>query len=216
MGFMVSIKSTFFVVHVIIDSLYLKYPYKTKEYYKLNQYLKHLKGWKNGYIKRLNTFKRSKLYPFEFYSTIDKIINNYGIQDFDVNKLLRSYFYSDYKDTKYAVFEALINLCDYERVEIVEQIEPIITNMSKWIMDFPYDRTYRPIYNLAERPLKTFAERVRPPRLSYEEFETIIKDWTDDEIIEAIGRYKQMTPKDYTKNPNRMLYSFMEIGKRDI
>lgn len=211
LGVMITKKKTFFVIHVFFDGFYFKYPKKARTYEVLNRLIEHaIKTWYKRYEKKLIETKSQEIYPFEFYNALDKLVSKYAIGKRDTKRIMTHYILA--KDNKHKfIFYDCINILVNKHVDITDNIEPFVNNMIKWVDKFPYDRTHIETLNLKEFTIKgTDYGYVR--RLPYNEFCDIIKDWTDDEKMELLSRYKHLAMDDYKTDINRLL--FREIQKK--
>ena len=210
-GIMISKQSVNMLIHVFVDGYYFKYPKQTSSYAELNQYIKHASTtWFNRVERKMVEMTEKPMFPFEFYNAMDKVLFELKTGKRDTNRVMKHYTFHPQKDKMiafYDCFNMLINL----RTDgnITDRAEKYITHLVKWLFKFPYDHTYQEVLNLKEYVLKPTAYGY-VHRLPYDEFLDIIKDWSDDEIIEMIGRYRNLRLNEYRRDKRRILFTILE------
>lgn len=209
LGFMVSRKSKFIILHVFFDGYYLRYPKRTESYSEFNRFLKHaLDKWYKKYIKKLMDHSREKMFPFEYFHAMDKVLFTSSIGKRNTKRTMQHYILSKHNDSK-LIFYDCINQLVNKHSDIVDTIEPLIKNMRYWIDRFPYDYEYIPKLNLQEYCIKpTGYGYVK--RMPFDKFCEILKDWTTDEVMEMIGRYRHLKLDEYKKDPRRVLWNIVQ------
>lgn len=210
LGIMISRKKKL-VVHAFFDGIYLKYPKQINDYSKLNNTLKYVsRKWYKFYVNKLLSHMEESLLPFEYYRTMDKIMSTAHVKKRNRKRLVEHYIFSEHKDTKYVLFDCINMLVNRDRL-VTDTIEPFISNTAKWIREIPYDDLWLEKYNLPAMNLTGTYKMER--KMSFRKFKKLVSDWTSDEMMEVVGRYKMLTPYEYRKEPARLLYEVTQRRK---
>ena len=209
LGIMISKKKTFFIIHIFVDGFYLKYPKRASYYSELNKYIKHASTrWYKRYIIKLLKHGSERMMPFEFYHAMDRVIFSSSIGKRNTKRILTQYILDKDNDKKFCFYDC-INTIVGKHTKIVDTIEPLINNTARWIMDFPYRHDYIPKLNLQEFVIKP-TKYGYVKRIPFTEFCKMIEDWTDDEIVELIGRYRPLNLDEYKKDKRRILFKIVQ------
>jgi len=207
LGIMVSIRRTKIILHAFIGNLYFKYNRQMKHYTDTRAIIKYIVvKWHKKFIEALLKYKEETLLPFEFFRIMDKMIATVKLKKRNTRRIVQHYVLNEDNKHKYVIFSAIDKIVS-QNENITETNEGFIGHTGNWILKLPYDKFWVEQYSLNE--INVGDNYTLAPKLSYPKFLESVKDWTSDEVVEVIGRYKMMTPYEYSQDPRRVLYRLL-------
>lgn len=209
LGVMISIRRSDIILHAFVDGLYLKYPKRFSDYGEAGKAMKYITTqWYKFYVTRLLKYQTEDIIPFEYFRIIDKIMSITSLKKRNRSRLMQHYILSEHRESKYVIFDCINMLVNRDK-DITDIVEPFLSHTSTWIRKLPYDELWKERFDLPSMTIGSASNTKLIKKMSFEKFENMIKDWTTDEVTEVIGRYKIMTPRDYAKDPRKVLYQIL-------